>query len=44
MSFSSYKFRAKKKEMIFNVPSGIFGILKSRPCYYCKVVKNEEGH
>lgn len=43
MSFSSYKFRAKKKQMSFNVPSGIFEILKSRPCYYCKVIKDEVG-
>lgn len=43
MSFSSYKFRAKKKEMKFNVPSDVFNILSLRPCYYCRVVKAEVG-
>lgn len=29
--------------MKFNVPAQIFDILKTRPCYYCRVIKKEVG-
>lgn len=43
MSFSSYKNRAKKKSLIFNIPKDVFVILKERPCYFCRVVKEQVG-
>ena len=43
MKFSSYKSRAHKKKMKFNVPEEIFTILEKRPCYYCKIKKDEVG-
>ena len=43
MSFSSYKNRAKKKNLVFNIPKDVFDILKERPCYFCRVVKEQVG-
>lgn len=43
MSFSSYKSRAKRKELIFNIPSDVFEVLKERPCYFCRTTKEQVG-
>jgi hypothetical protein len=43
MSFSSYKSRAKKKSLIFNIPKDVFDVLKERPCYFCRTVKEQVG-
>jgi len=43
VSFSSYKSRAKRKELIFNIPSDVFEVLKERPCYFCRTTKQKVG-
>ena len=43
MSFSSYKSRAKRKKLIFNIPSDVFEVLKERPCYFCRTTKEQVG-
>lgn len=43
MKFSDYKARAKKKGISFTIDKGIFEVLISRPCYFCRINKKEVG-
>ena len=28
---------------MFNIPEGVFDVLKNRPCYFCRIIKNKVG-
>lgn len=50
--YAAYKFRAKKKDLEFDIPKLLFTKLEAQSCYYCKTkvavgvdrVDNDQGY
>jgi len=41
--FKSYKYRADKKGILFDIPELVFNHLTKQECYYCKTTEGDRG-